>query len=195
MLLKYNLPETARYLGYKRGAKPSEVICELIDEAYDELCKIVDPKYIFMEYDFSQTENSIVVKGVEFKSRKLLNHLKGSTSVVLMAATLGQNVDNLISEYSKTDVAMAAVIQAVSSSLIENFCDIICDSLKEELKGIHRSRFSPGYGDLDLVYQKEFFNLLPVAEILNVSLNDGFMMTPTKTVTAFIGINKSPQSC
>ena len=73
MLLKYNLPETARYLGYKRGAKPSEVICELIDEAYDELCKIVDPKYIFMEYDFSQTENSIVVKGVEFKSRKLLN--------------------------------------------------------------------------------------------------------------------------
>ena len=36
MLLKYDLHEAARYMGYKHGAEPSVVICELCEEAYEE---------------------------------------------------------------------------------------------------------------------------------------------------------------
>ena len=70
MLLKYDLRETARYMGYKHGAEPSEAICELIEEAYAELCKVIQPKYIYKEYDFVRTEDGIIVDGIEFKSKK-----------------------------------------------------------------------------------------------------------------------------
>ena len=194
MLLKYDLRETARYLGYKHGAEPSEVICELIDEAYEELCEFISPRYIFREYDFSRTDDGITVDGIEFRSQKLLNHLKDSTSLILFSATLGHEVDDLIHKYSADDIAMAAVVQAVSSSLVENLCDIACEELKGQIKGEHRPRFSPGYGDLSIIQQKEFFSLLPVKEKLGVSLTESFMMTPTKTVTAFIGVKKNENS-
>jgi hypothetical protein len=188
MLLRYNLRETARYLGYKRGAEPSGIICELIDEAYEELCKVINPKYIFKEYKFVRTDEGIIVDGVEFKSKKLLNHLRDSASVILFSATLGKGADDLIHKYSTEDIAMAAVVQAVSGSLVESLCDRACAELRNQIKGEHRPRFSPGYGDLDLSQQEDFFTLLPVEERLGVSLTESFMMIPTKTVTAFIGV-------
>ena len=190
MLLKYDLRETARYMGYKHGAEPSEEICELIDEAYKELCKVIQPKYIYKEYDFTRTEDGIIVDGIEFKSKKLLNHLRNSASIILFGATLGQGSDALIRKYSVTDIAMTAVSQAVAGSMVENLCDIACDEMKKKFKGEHRPRFSPGYGDFHISAQADFFKLLPMNKQLGISLSDGFMMTPTKTVTAFIGVIK-----
>ncbi|MBQ4572489.1 MAG: Vitamin B12 dependent methionine synthase activation subunit [Clostridia bacterium] len=190
MLLKYELQETARYMGYKHGAEPSEEICELVDEAYIELCKVIQPKYIYKEYDFTRTEDGIMVDGIEFKSKKLLTHIRKSTSIILFGATLGQGADALIRKYSVTDIAMTAVAQAVAGSMVENLCDIACDEMKKEIKGEHRPRFSPGYGDFHISAQEDFFRLLPMNKQLGISLSDGFMMTPTKTVTAFIGVIK-----
>lgn len=190
MLLKYDLRETARYMGYKHGAEPSEEICELVDEAYEELCKVIQPKYIYKEYNFTKTENGIIVDGIEFKSEKMLNHLRDSSSIILFGATLGQGADTLIRKYSVTDIAMTAVVQAVAGSMVENLCDIACEELKTAIKGEHRPRFSPGYGDFHISAQADFFKLLPMNKQLGISLSDGFMMTPTKTVTAFIGVIK-----
>ncbi len=188
MLLKYDLRETARYMGYKHGAEPSEEICELVEEAYAELCKVIRPKYIYKEYDFTKTEDGIIIDGFEFKSKKFLNHLRNSTSIILFGATLGQGADILIRKYSVTDIAMTAVAQAVAGSMVENLCDIACEELKTAIKGEHRPRFSPGYGDFHISAQADFFKLLPMNKQLGISLSDGFMMTPTKTVTAFIGV-------
>ncbi len=190
MLLKYDLRETARYMGYKHGAMPSPEICELIDEAYTELCKVVQPRYIYKEYEFTRTDNSIIIDGIEFKSRKLLNHLRNSSTIILFGATLGQGADTLIRKYSVTDIAMTAVAQAVAGSMVENLCDIACEELENTIKGEHRPRFGPGYSDLHISTQADFFKLLPMNKQLGISLSDGFMMTPTKTVTAFIGIIK-----
>ncbi|MBR2953864.1 MAG: Vitamin B12 dependent methionine synthase activation subunit [Clostridia bacterium] len=190
MLLKYDLQETARYMGYKHGAEPSEEICELVDEAYIELCKVIQPKYIYKEYDFTRTEDGIMVDGIEFKSKNLLTHIRNSTSIILFGATLGQGADALIRKYSIADIAMTAVAQAVAGSMVENLCDIACDEMKKEIKGEHRPRFSPGYGDFHISAQADFFKLLPMNKQLGISLSDGFMMTPTKTVTAFIGVIK-----
>ncbi len=190
MLLKYDLRETARYMGYKHGAMPTSEICELIDEAYEELCKVVQPKYIYKEYEFTRTADGIIIDGIEFKSQKLLNHLKNSSTVILFGATLGQCVDTLIRKYSVTNIAMTAIAQAVAGSMVENLCDIACEELTKNIKGEHRPRFSPGYSDFHISAQADFFKLLPMNKQLGVSLSDGFMMTPTKTVTAFIGIIK-----
>ena len=190
MLLKYDLHEAARYMGYKHGAEPSEAICELCEEAYEELCKVITPKYIYKEYDFERTSDGIVVDGIEFRSEKLLSHLKDSTSIILFGATLGVGADTLVRKYSITDAAMTSIVHCVGASMVENLCDIACEELKSTIKGDHKYRFSPGYGGLDISSQSDFFKLLPMTKQMGVSLSESFLMTPTKTVTAFIGVTK-----
>ncbi|MCH5191419.1 MAG: Vitamin B12 dependent methionine synthase activation subunit [Oscillospiraceae bacterium] len=189
MLLKFNEKEVLRYLGY-RGVPADERTVSVIDEVYQELLKVVQPKYIYREYDFDRSDGGITVENIEFKSEKLLSHLKNSSSVVLFGATLGTETDTLIRRYSVSDTAHAAVAQAVAASLTENLCDRACEEIKQILGGTHRPRFSPGYGDLELSTQRDFFKLLDMSRRLGVTLSDECIMTPTKSVTAFIGIIK-----
>ncbi len=190
MLLKYDLHETARYMGYKHCAEPCEEICDLCEVAYNELCKVITPKYIYKEYDFTRTDDGIIIDDVEFKSAKLLSHLKDSNAIILFGATLGVGADTLVRKYSVTDAAMTSIVHCVGASLIENLCDIACEELKNIINGDHKYRFSPGYGGLDISSQADFFKLLPMTKQMGVTLSENFMMTPTKTVTAFIGVTK-----
>ena len=190
MLLKYDLHEATRYMGYKHGAKPCGEICELCEVAYNELCKVITPKYIYKEYNFTRTNDGIIIDGIEFKSTKLLSHLKDSTSIILFGATIGVGADTLVRKYSVIDAAMTSIVHCVGASLVENLCDIACEELKNTIKGEHRPRFSPGYGGLDVSSQADFFKLLPMTKQMGVTLSESFLMTPTKTVTAFIGVTK-----
>lgn len=190
MLLEYDLHEAARYMGYKYGTEPGEEIRELCEKAYTELCKVITPKYIYKEYEFIRTADGIIVDGIEFKSQKLLNHLKNSTSIILFGATVGVGADTLVRKYSVTDAAMTSIVHCVGASLVENLCDKACEELKDIIKGEHRPRFSPGYGGLDISSQEDFFKLLPMTKQMGVTLSESFLMTPTKTVTAFIGVIK-----
>lgn len=190
MLLKYDLHEAARYMGYKHGAKPSESICELCEDAYNELCKVITPKYIYKEYDFTRTTDGIIIDGIEFKSTKLLSHLKDSNTIILFGATLGVGADTLVRKYSVTDAAMTSIVHSVGASMVENLCDQACEELKSTIKGDHKYRFSPGYGGLDISSQEDFFKLLPMTKQMGVTLSENLLMTPTKTVTAFIGVTK-----
>ena len=43
-----------------------------------------------------------------------------------------------------------------------------------------RPRFSPGYGDFDIQYQKPLMQMLDCAKTIGLTMTDSFMMTPTK---------------
>ena len=58
-----------------------------------------------------------------------------------------------------------------------------------------RPRFSPGYGDFDINYQKKIVQLLDSAKQIGLTLTEGCMMVPTKSVTAFIGISDTNLTC
>ena len=182
-------------MGYKYGEEPSKEICELIEISYKELCKVITPKYIYKEYDFTRTEDGIVIDGIEFKSQKLLNHLRNSASIILFGATIGVGADTLVRKYSVTDIAMTSVAHCVGASLVENLCDMACEELKNEIKGEHRPRFSPGYGDLPLECQKNIVEFLQTKKNIGMSLTESLMMVPVKSVTAIIGIGKEKNKC
>lgn len=189
MLLNYDLNEVLRYLGY-RGKSADEKTLAMIENSYRELLKTIQPKYIFREFDFLKTDSSVVIDETEFKSKKLLSHLKNSDKIVLFGATLGSGADIAVRKFSVKNTAMGAVAQAVAASLTENLCDIGCEEISESIGGTFRPRFSPGFADLDLSSQIDFFKLLPMTKLLGVTLSQGCMMTPSKTVTAFIGVRK-----
>ena len=124
----------------------------------------------------------------KLESKDLVKALRGAKSALVFACTVGFNIDRLIKKYSETDPARALVFQAIGAERVESFTD---EFLKEYAKdnGVKLSpRFSAGYGDLPLSAQKDIFALLRPQKMIGITLNDSLLMSPSKSVTAIVGI-------
>ena len=108
-----------------------------------------------------------------------------------MAFTLGHKVDQLIRYYEKINMTKAIILDACSSTAIEEVADNLCDDLEKkyliESKKL-TSRFSPGYGDLDISIQREFLNILNAGKIIGLTSTLSNILIPRKSVTAIAGI-------
>jgi cobalamin-dependent methionine synthase I len=62
---------------------------------------------------------------------------------------------------------------------------MFCDSYPSKL----RPRFSPGFGDLPLSLQPEILAITNARKNLSITLDEGCLMSPSKSVTAFAGID------
>jgi cobalamin-dependent methionine synthase I len=80
-------------------------------------------------------------------------------------------------------------MQAIGAERIEALCDVVCAELKE-IYGSVGDRFSPGYGDFSLTAQRDIFTMLGCEKRIGLTLNDSLLMSPTKSVTAIIGLKK-----
>ena len=127
---------------------------------------------------------------VTLHSRDLARNLAGCKRVALLAATIGPQVDALIRRHSSLDPVYASILQATGAMFIEELVDLVNEEIKkiavaEGLKT--KPRYSPGFGDVPLQVQKDFFRLLPCTRI-GLTLMDTLIMAPEKSVTAFVGI-------
>ena len=134
----------------------------------------------------SVQEDRIDLEGFSLKSASLAAYLENSSRVILFAATIGSEFDRLLARYSHISPSKAILLQAIGAERIEALCDAFCreESKKHSLK----PRFSPGYGDLPLSAQKIFFNLLQPQKRIGLTCNDSFLMSPSKSVTAFVAV-------
>ena len=110
------------------------------------------------------------------------------------AATIGIAIDRLISKYNHISPVKALFMQAIGAERIEALCNLFNSEIRDEAVakgGTTRPRFSPGYGDLPLEVQKEFVILLDCSRRLGVTLNESLLMSPSKSVTAVIGVSYS----
>ena len=124
-------------------------------------------------------------------SQALGRQLEGCSHIILFGATVGIGLDRLISRYGRTAPAKALLLQAIGAERIEALCDAFSRKMEAEAawEGLHvTSRFSPGYGDLPLELQRDIFRALNCAGKIGLTLNDSLMMSPSKSVTAIIGI-------
>ena len=121
-------------------------------------------------------------------SRNLALNLSGCNHVIIFAATLGFELDRFISKYSRLSPSRALMFQAIGAERIEAVCDCFCDEIKKEFVCSLKPRFSPGYGDLSLETQKQLFSILDCERQLGISLNSSLLMSPSKSVTAFVGL-------
>ena len=81
---------------------------------------------------------------------------------------------------------------------MEEYCDQIHEKLEKELRKEEkylRPRFSPGYGDFSITYQKELLQVLDAAKKIGLTMTESYMLTPVKSVTAVIGISKTNEQC
>ena len=188
--------EIARYLGYQKVAVPDEQVSTLIKAAADEMLDVIQPQSVCekfdltVEYDEKKDFGLVAFSDVTIKSKDLARNLRDCSQIVLFAATLGPQCDQLIRRAQVKDQVKAAVFQATGAMYIEKCVDLLNENIKQyaEAQGkTTRPRFSPGYGDVSLDVQKSFFRLLPCQRI-GLTLMDTLVMSPEKSVTAFVGV-------
>lgn len=167
----------------------NEQILSLVDRAIDIIEQKAEPKSLYRIFDCTVTHNLTVVNGIEFESLRLAQNLKGCKRIVMFGATLGAQIDREIRVASATDVALAMALQAAAADKIEQVCDELEEIIKKEQGVSLRQRYSPGYFDLDITQQKKFFSLLELEKRIGLTLTDACSMAPSKSVTAFIGID------
>ena len=179
--------EVRRYSGYKEKFKIIEELEEKIDVLIDEVKKKARVKYVYDVFDVKVDENKIEFSNVVFESKSLAKNLDTCHKVIILAVTLGNEIDALIRRYSSLDSTSMVFVQAIAAEYLEKIIDEIeKDVVSSSNDKIYlKPRFSPGYGDLDISYQKDFIRLLDTPKKIGLSL------THTKSVTAIIGITNT----
>ena len=119
------------------------------------------------------------------KSHSLARNLQGCSGIILFAATIGLEMDRLIAR-NRLFPAKHLMLQAIGAERVESLCD--CFEAELSKQWMIRPRFSPGYGDVPLTLQRDVFGALDCFRQIGISLNESLLMTPSKSVTAIIGI-------
>ena len=188
--------ETARYLGYQKVSVPDAEVSSIIKEAAEELLQIIKPQAVFEQFDLSVEFDEAVGIGevcfadVKIASKDLARNLRNCSKVVIFASTIGSQCDLLIKREQIKNPVKAAVLQAAGAMYIEKCVDLLNEKIRVQAESQGkkvRPRFSPGFGDVSLEVQKDFFRLLPCQKI-GLTLMDTLIMSPEKSVTAFVGI-------
>lgn len=180
--------EILRYAGAKEA---SPELSALLEDALEEARKVLTYKVCWQEFPVSHTESELDLGFVKTKSAILKNHLCHCTHAVVFGATVGLDLDRLIARYGRVSPARALMLQAIGAERIEALCNLFQEEIRQDAaaRQLHAvSRFSPGYGDLPLELQRDIFLTLNCSSKIGLSLNKSLLMTPSKSVTAIIGI-------
>ncbi len=190
----FDRKEILRYAGC-RCADPS--VEKLLDDCIAEAMGCLVYKVCYAETDVKTAEGSCSFANMfDVKSEKLAVNLGGCNKAVIMGATVGVGLDRLIAKYGVISPSRAVMLQAVGAERIEALCDAFCRSYEVENGVSLKPRFSPGYGDLSLDCQRDIFLHLGLTKNIGITLNGSLLMTPSKSVTAFVGVTDSEsQNC
>ncbi|MBR5817174.1 MAG: hypothetical protein IKY62_00870 [Clostridia bacterium] len=172
-------------------------VCSHKDEELFRVCETLmqcaEPRCAVRRSAVSRSEGGEVeLEFARISSTALSKNLGRASEAFVVAVTLGAEVDRMISKLSAISPAEAFIFDAVASAVAE----AATDTLEREIcKGyITSQRFSPGYGDFSISHQGALLEFLGAPIYLGVTLGESGLMSPTKTVTAVIGIKGKADS-
>ena len=176
--------EILRYAGVKGDA--DEQTLALIDTLKNEIKDRLSYKVCYCVLPVQIQDGVCDFSAFSVRSQTLAKRLLGYEKVAVFAATLGVEIDRMLLKYGKIAPVKAVLLQAIGAERIESLCNAFCADLQYS-----GARFSPGYGDLPLQTQKELFALLDCERKIGLTLTESLLMSPTKSVTAFVGLGRT----
>lgn len=190
--------EAIRYLGYGNHAVDDQTLA-LVEDSFTELSEAADKRIIYRIFDVAfGGPDCLSIGKMKIVSKNLSRNLRGCRQAILLGATLGVGVDLLMKRYSLTDMSRAVVLQAAAAAMLEEYLNDWQKELSEryEKEGLYlRPRFSPGYGDFDIGHQEMLLRMLNADKSIGLTMTDGCMLTPVKSVTAVMGISDRKERC
>lgn len=194
---KIEKSEVLRYLGY-RGQEIDGITAERIDRMTELCLKTAKPRYYYVRFNIKMAEKGVALLGTDivFRGRDIAAHLKGAEAIALMAVTIGHECERKLMQLEASSMTDAICFNSAAIALTE----AAADRCQSELAALYRrdgyyinARYSPGYGDFPLSQQSEVLRLLNAGPRLGITLTEGDLMLPRKSVTAVLGLFKDEQ--
>ena len=182
--LSFRRSEILRYMGCPSEDEQTRA---LVDECL-ELCDgVFTPRVCYAEFDIFREMGEMDIGFAKVKSTALSKVLEGCDKIIVFCATVGHGIDRLIARNSRLSPSKAVCLQAIGAEAIESLCNLFCEEMKKNGREL-KPRFSAGYGDLPIELQRDIFLALSCESKIGVTLNESLLMSPTKSVSAIIGI-------
>ena len=189
-----DIDEVLRYLG--GGSHPPEELRQQAAAVAEELAAQVQPRYTYKLFPLVREESGFRLDGTDLllSGQTAQRMLAQCGQAVLLACTLGTKLDDMIRSAQARDMARAVILDACGSALVEQGCDEAERDIAARFPGLYLTdRFSPGYGDMPLSLQPTICGLLDTARRVGIHVTPSFLMNPSKSVTAVIGLSDKPQ--
>ena len=190
--------EVLRYLEYK-NQKIDSNLNSIIDDCIKLTKSKINPRYtlgvysilkekINYNYQIKFRDSELVIE-----SKDLYKLLNNCNECIVLAATIGINIEKEIKINSYLNLTKSIIIDACATTAIEDFCGKLQSNieliLNKEGKYI-TNRYSPGYGDLNIDFNEIFINLLSTSRKIGLTITEDKIMVPRKSVVAIIGISE-----
>lgn len=193
--VKIDIEEAVRYMGYR--TPPTDLERQIIDECAERLAAEITPASVCRLFALERTDGGIKLAGTDLvlTGDSAAEHLDGCGSCLLLCATAGSRADEIIRAEQAEDITRGFMTDCLASAAVEGICNDLENQFAERLGGQGKFitwRFSPGYGDLPLDIQPDIIRVLGADKRAGVNCTDSLLLTPRKSVTAFIGISDKP---
>lgn len=163
----------------------------LIDACIKESESVLSYRVCYTILPVNRTDEGLWLGTIKESSKTIEKAIRNAREVVLFAATVGAPFDLLIRRYGMAEPSKALILQAIGAERAESLCDAFCKMISKELSadGKHLTkRVSPGYGDISLELQRDIFKVLDCPRKIGLTLDESLLMSPSKSVTAIVGI-------
>ena len=189
-----DIDEALRYLG--GGPHPPEELRQQAASVAEEVAAQVQPRYTYKLFHLAREEAGFRLSGTSLllSGQTAQRMLSQCGQAVLLACTLGTKFDAMVRSAQARDMARAVILDACGSALVEKGCDEAERDIAVRFPGLYLTdRFSPGYGDLPLSLQPGICAVLDAERRVGIHVTPSFLMNPSKSVTAVIGLSDKPQ--
>lgn len=180
-----------------RARRPALV--EIAERARQESLSLLVPKVVYQEYAVTgvQHEQLILAGDRRIKSKLLASQLATASQVIILLATIGEQLEQQVSRIWDDDVVYALALEGAGSGAVEALANAACQYFERQAaeQGLQASiPFSPGMVDWPVDDgQPQIFNLLGEEGSI-VSLTTSFIMLPRKSLTMVMGLGASLDS-
>ena len=180
-------------MGYRGSEIPTDLE-SLIQRCIRQTLDTIQPRAVFRRFPIEKDTSGIHISGTDliFPGTSIQKHLEISDEVWLVAITVGQEMDKSIRTALSEKPEEGIILDSCAAVAVEAAADKVQEMLRETVEREGKfitSRFSPGYGDLPLTVQRNFLTVLDTSRKIGLSVTESFLMVPSKSVTAIIGIS------
>ncbi len=186
MSMDHRTKEAVRYLGYGTHAVDDKTLA-LVGEMFRELDQTVRRRIVYRIFELeSDGDDKVRIGQLDIASRNLAKNMRGCAQAAMLGATLGIEADMLMKRYSVTDISKAVVAQACAAAMLEEYLDDWQEELREQKR-------EEGY--FDIHHQEDMLRMLDSARKIGLTMTDAHMLSPSKSVTAVIGMSREDIAC
>ncbi|MBP1763908.1 MAG: hypothetical protein H6Q65_966 [Firmicutes bacterium] len=181
--------EVRRYAGLSPQTDFSE---QMLQTAMREAILLIHPQGTWNTYPYDEASHIIYTPDpVTLEGKNIQKFLTGAVQVAILAVTISTTLEEEVTRlFADNSYTAALLLDAAGTAAVEQTADELCRIIRHQSSAaglVSGNRFSPGYGDWNILSQKE---ILPLSggPALGITLTAASMLVPRKSVTAIVGL-------